>query len=82
MNNLPTSENAQYWEYVDRMRNIAAELLEERRQDPEEHKDILNVMINGRDPKTGEGLSDDSILDNMMTFLVAGERSVSNTSRI
>ena len=24
MNNLPTSENAQYWEYVDRMRNIAA----------------------------------------------------------
>ena len=82
MNNLPTSENAQYWEYVDRMRNIAAELLEERRQDPEEHKDILNVMINGRDPKTGEGLSDDSILDNMMTFLVAGESSVSNTSRI
>lgn len=82
MNNLPTSENAQYWEYVDRMRNIAAELLEERRQDPEEHKDILNVMINGRDPKTGEGLSDDSILDNMMTFLVAGESSLPNASRM
>lgn len=29
-------------------------------------------MINAKDPKTGEKLSDDSIMDNMVTFLVAG----------
>jgi len=29
-------------------------------------------MINAKDPKTGEKLSDESIINNMVTFLVAG----------
>jgi cytochrome P450 len=29
-------------------------------------------MINGRDPTTGEGLSDKLIVDNVISFLVAG----------
>ena len=29
-------------------------------------------MINAKDPKTGEKLSDDNIIRNMVTFLVAG----------
>jgi cytochrome P450/NADPH-cytochrome P450 reductase len=29
-------------------------------------------MLNGRDPKTGEGLSDENIMYQLITFLIAG----------
>ncbi|KAJ4493628.1 hypothetical protein C8J55DRAFT_499326 [Lentinula edodes] len=35
-------------------------------------KDMLNVMLNGRDPRTRARMSDDGIIDNLLTFLIAG----------
>jgi hypothetical protein len=29
-------------------------------------------MLNGRDPQTGEGLSDENIVYQLLTFLIAG----------
>ena len=37
----------------------------------------LNAMLNGTDPKTGEKMSDDSVTDNMITFLIAGHETTS-----
>src|SRR5436305_13564919 len=34
-------------------------------------------MILGRDPKTGEGLTDESIMNNIITFLIAGHETTS-----
>jgi cytochrome P450/NADPH-cytochrome P450 reductase len=34
-------------------------------------------MLNGRDPQTGEAMTDDSITDNMITFLIAGHETTS-----
>ncbi|KAI6781323.1 Bifunctional cytochrome P450/NADPH--P450 reductase ascE [Emericellopsis cladophorae] len=60
------------------MKEIANEILEERRANPgSQKKDLLTAMINGRDPKTGEGLSDESILNNMIVFLIAGHETTS-----
>lgn len=55
------------------LKKVAAEVVAERRTDPNDKKDLLNAMINGRDPKTGEGLTEESILNNMITFLIAGK---------
>ncbi len=55
------------------LKEVAAEVVKERRETPSEKKDLLNTMINGRDPKTGEGLTDESIMNNMITFLIAGK---------
>jgi len=55
------------------LKTIAKELLMERRTHPNDKKDLLNTMINGRDPETGEGLTDASIINNMITFLIAGK---------
>ncbi|TVY81615.1 Bifunctional cytochrome P450/NADPH--P450 reductase [Lachnellula suecica] len=56
------------------LRKIATDLMVERRENPEEKKkDLLNAMLQGRDPKTGEGLTDASIVNNMITFLIAGK---------
>ena len=58
------------------LKKIAGEVIEERKANPSDKKDLLNAMINGRDPKTGEGLTEASIMNNMITFLVAGRFSV------
>jgi len=58
------------------LKKVAAEVVAERRANPtDKKKDLLNAMILGRDPKTGEGLSEQSILNNMITFLIAGKSS-------
>ena len=54
------------------LRKIATEVVAERRANPTDKKDLLNAMVTGRDPKTGEGLTDASIINNMITFLIAG----------
>ena len=51
---------------------IAQEIVEDRRKHPSDKKDLLNAMVNGRDPKTGEQMSDALISSNMITFLIAG----------
>ena len=51
---------------------IAKAIVDDRRQNPSERKDLLNAMIKGRDPKTGEQMSDELITANMITFLIAG----------
>lgn len=56
------------------LQKVAAEVVAERKANPSDKKDLLNAMILGRDPKTGEGLTEASIMNNMITFLIAGTR--------
>lgn len=58
------------------LKSTSKELLAERRKHPTDKKDLLNAMINNVDAKTGEKLSDDSIINNMITFLIAGRSNV------
>lgn len=55
------------------LKRVATDVVAERRANPNDKKDLLNAMIKGRDAKTGEGLTDESILNNMITFLIAGK---------
>lgn len=72
-NYLMPGAQQKYFDDIELLRQVATELLADRRANPTEKKDLLNAMINGRDPKTGEGLTDESILNNMIVFLIAGE---------
>lgn len=42
-----------------------------RRAHPTEKKDLLTLMLQGKDPKTGQGLSDENIMYNVSTSLYA-----------
>ncbi|PZT93203.1 MAG: cytochrome [Gordonia sp. (in: high G+C Gram-positive bacteria)] len=61
------------------LHQVAGELIAERRADPDVagKDDLLGRMINGVDPETGEGLSDENIANQMVTFLVAGHETTS-----
>jgi cytochrome P450 len=58
--------------YLQRM--VAARIAE-RRQTGERHEDLLSLMLDARDPDTGEGLSDLDIRDNILTFISAGHET-------
>lgn len=63
------------------MEKIANELVQCRRNNPSEKKDLLNAMIKGKDPKSDEKMRDDLIISNMIIFLIAGHETTSNCER-
>ncbi|KAI0406406.1 bifunctional P-450:NADPH-P450 reductase [Xylaria palmicola] len=73
------TDDAKYWQDIETLRNTAQEVLEARKKHPDDRKDLLNAMLNGVDPKTGKHMSDSSIIDNLITFLVAGHETTSGT---
>lgn len=68
---------AKYDADISILQRTGQDVIDARRKNPTEKKDLLNFMLNGRDAKTGEGLSDQSIIDNMITFLIAGHETTS-----
>ena len=64
---------------IDVMRSTAREILQERkRMAPEElalRNDLLSAMLNGVDSQTGQKMTEESILDNLITFLIAGHET-------
>lgn len=68
-----------YEDNVRTIQQVADALIAERRQDPDGHlkKDLLGLMLQGRDPVTGEGLSDENVRNQMVTFLIAGHETTS-----
>lgn len=54
------------------MRKFSADIVRGRMSHTKANKDLLSAMVGGKDPKTGKGLTDENIIDNMITFLIAG----------
>ena len=44
-------------------------VIQERRNNPTDKQDLLNIMLNGEDKKTGKRLSDDSIRYNVGAYM-------------
>ncbi|KAJ3529743.1 hypothetical protein NM208_g9622 [Fusarium decemcellulare] len=63
------------------MRNTSHELIKARKADPNgsRRRNLLTAMIEGVDPRTGAKLSDESIINNLVTFLVAVHETTSGT---
>ena len=70
-----------YWESIDAMKATAAQAIKERRAHPIDKTDLLNAMLYDKDPKTGQTLSDDAVMNNAITFLIAGEFPVGSNLR-
>ncbi|KAF7976157.1 hypothetical protein HWV62_7475 [Athelia sp. TMB] len=76
---LMPGTTAKYVDDIKYMTEVATKIVAERKAHPIESKDSLNTMLNGRDPKTGEGLSDEAIINNLLVFLIAGHETSSAT---
>src|SRR5579884_820488 len=78
-NQLMVLTKRQYEGDIRYMHQFADELIARRKNDPTaaNKQDLLNRMLQGRDPETGEGLSDENIRYQMVTFLIAGHETTS-----
>ncbi|KAH7318103.1 cytochrome P450 [Stachybotrys elegans] len=71
------SRDSKYHADIEILRTTARGVLEERRRRPSDRKDLLTAMLDGVDPQTGRKMTDESIMDNLITFLVAGHETTS-----
>jgi cytochrome P450/NADPH-cytochrome P450 reductase len=58
-----------------RVADAAPAVVAARKAAGSDRNDLLDRMLHGRDPKTGEGLSDENIMYQLITFLIAGLHS-------
>ena len=61
-----------YWESIDAMKAIVRQSIKYRREHPSEKADLLNAMMLGKDPKTGATMTEENVINNAITFMVAG----------
>lgn len=61
------------------MRDVADQVVASRKKNPSDRKDLLAAMLDGKDPQTGLKLTDESIADQLITFLIAGHETTSGT---
>ncbi|KAK0701590.1 cytochrome P450 [Lasiosphaeria miniovina] len=67
-----------FWSDIQTMRETVQAVVRSRKEDAgSARRDLLSAMLDGVDPKTGGKLSDDSIIDNLITFLIAGHETTS-----
>ena len=71
--------NQKYLADQDYMKKIGWEVINARRHEGNNagKKDLLALMLNEKDPQTGEGLSDENIIYQLITFLIAGHETTS-----
>ncbi|KAM3588896.1 hypothetical protein VKS41_001325 [Umbelopsis sp. WA50703] len=78
---LPIEANRRYDRSLNLMHEIVDGVIEQRRDNPhasEDNKDLLDFMLTARD-ENNLGLSDENIRDQVITFLIAGHETTSNT---
>jgi cytochrome P450 len=62
------------------MKRIADEAIESRRKDGRrEVPDLLDLLLEGEDPKTGRKMTTSELRDNLLTFIVAGHETTALT---
>ncbi len=57
------------------LQRLVSDRIAERRQTGERRSDLLSLMLDAKDPETGDGLSDLDIRDNLLTFIGAGHET-------
>ncbi len=57
------------------LRQMVTARVAERRHTGERREDLLSLMLDAKDPDTGEALNDEEICDNLLTFIAAGHET-------
>jgi len=63
----------------ERMRDIIRGIIHQRRKDTREYNDLLDMLLSARYEDTGEAMSEDQIIDEVLVLLLAGHETTANT---
>lgn len=57
------------------MRQAVGKLVRERRKWADTRVDLMTQLLDAKDPETGQSMSDERMVDNLLTFLLAGHET-------
>ncbi len=77
LNYLPGKTKSDGEKGIQALKSIVSEIIASRRKSTEEHTDLLSMFMSSTDEETGEKLSDQELLDEVMTMFVAGHDTTS-----
>ncbi len=76
---LPTPENRRFDRAKAALDEVCMRMVRSRRGSPSASRgDLLSMLLEARDPETGEGMSDAQLLDEVVTTFVAGHETTAN----
>lgn len=81
--NIPTPHNRAFLRGLRDMDAIIYGLINERRARQkaslsDEHHDLLQLLLDARDPETGDAMSDKQLRDELITLFIAGHETTAN----
>jgi cytochrome P450 len=76
---VPTPRHRRFRAALEKIDEIVYRIIRQRRQDGQQEDDLLSMLLSAVDAETGEGMSDQQIRDELVTFLVGGSNSTSIT---
>jgi len=69
---IPTPRHRQFQQAVRQVDAVVYHIINERRRTGQEANDLLSLLMQARDEETGEGMSDQQLRSEVLTFLFAG----------
>jgi cytochrome P450 len=76
---LPTMARRRARAAAATLRNLAAEILQACRADPTRDAPLVQALLEAADPETGQPLSEDEIVDELIIFLLGGHNATATT---
>lgn len=72
---VPTSKNRAFRQAIEELDRVVNGVISARRAGTETRKDLLAMLMEARDPETGEGMTDVQLRDEVMTIFLAGHET-------
>ncbi len=74
----PTPANLRFRRALRQVDAVLFAIIQERRGSAEDRGDFLSMLLEARDPETGQGMDDQQIRDEAMTIFMAGHETTAN----
>lgn len=74
----PTARNRRFRAAARQLDDIVLDIIERRRRGAESRDDLLQMLLEARDPETGAGMDDPQLRDEVMTMFLAGHETTAN----
>ena len=75
---VPTSRNRGFLRAKERLDAVVLGMIASRRSGHGPKTDLLAMLMEARDPETGEGMTDEQLRDEVMTIFLAGHETTAN----
>lgn len=72
---IPLPGDTAFRETIQQIDRAVYRFIKERRENPNDNNDLLNMLLEARDEETGEGMNDQQVRDEVFTVFMAGHET-------